>query len=194
MRRIIVVTAMLVIALLGYTVWPLYALKQLAGAAQARDVSALSELVDHRSVRQSVSEQLIGTYLRLTGRAPGPLINLVAAVGTSVLDPFLEEFLDPTKLADFLINGQLSPSAGDQAPVLAPLHGAGLQSGWRIWLASEYSGRVFSVSLPPEKRSGERVWLQLRLRSWRWRLVGIELPEALRERLVQAVIKAAPAQ
>jgi hypothetical protein len=194
MRPIIVATATLVVLLLGYTVWPLYGLKQLAGAAQARDVSALSELVDYRSVRQSLSEQLIATYLRLTGRAPGPLTNLVAAVGTSLADPFLEEFLDPTKLADFLMKGQLPPVAGEQVPEFAPLHAAALQSAWRIWLASEYSGRLFFASVPPEKRSGEQVRLQLRLRSWRWKLAGIELPEALRERLVQAVVKTAPGQ
>jgi hypothetical protein len=183
---------MLVVVLLGYAVWPLYGLKQLAGAAHARDVSALSELVDYRSVRQSLSEQLIATYLRVTGRAPGPLTNLVAVVGTSLADPLLEEFLDPAKLADFLMTGQLPRSAGEQVSEFAPLNGAALQSGWRIWLASEYSGRVFSASLPPDKRPSEQVRLQLRLRSWRWKLTSIELPKALRERLVQAVVKTSP--
>lgn len=178
---------LLLVLLLAYTVWPLYGLYRLGAAVQARDAAALSELIEYRSLRQSVSQQLIAVALKASGKtsALGSLADVAAAAGANMLDPLVSEFVDPPSLIAFLHDGK-SPIEG--APeTFAPLNPSAIGSAWQTWLNSEYSGRNFYVSLPPNRPAADRVRLRLYLTSWRWKLAGIELPESLRQRLMQVL-------
>ena len=87
--------------LLGYWAWPFFALRALASALQTGDVTAINEKVDYVRLRRSFTEQIIGAYLRVTGRASqlGALGPLAMAVGASIVDPWVSQIVNPENLA-----------------------------------------------------------------------------------------------
>jgi hypothetical protein len=89
MKRFIPAFLILLAILIGYWAWPFFALRALAAALQAGDMPAINEEVDYTRVRRSFTEQIIGAYLRVTGRASqlGALAPLATAAGASIVDP-----------------------------------------------------------------------------------------------------------
>jgi hypothetical protein len=87
--------------LLGYWAWPFFALRALASALQTGDVTAINEKVDYVRLRRSFTEQIIGAYLRVTGRASqlGALGPSATAVGASIVDPWVSQIVNPENLA-----------------------------------------------------------------------------------------------
>jgi hypothetical protein len=60
-------------------------------------------------------------------------------------------------------------------------------------MATESRGfRVVLFGVPLDQPASERIKLQFRLSNLSWRLVGIELPEAIRARVVEELIKKNP--
>jgi hypothetical protein len=59
-----------------------------------------------------------------------------------------------------------------------------------LYVNSEYTLRDFSIWLPVSKPLRERFRLRLQLAKWRWKLVGIDLPEHLRLALAEEMAKA----
>ena len=57
--------------------------------------------------------------------------------------------------------------------------------GWIL----DYRGRNFFVYLPPKKSREEQFRVNLRLTGWHWRMVGLDLPEDLKEHLAKELIK-----
>src|SRR6266446_2868842 len=68
MRWTLRTIAIVVVLLAAYAAWPYFALYDLANAVQKRDVAAVSRRVNFPAVRQSLAEQIVVTYLRLSGR------------------------------------------------------------------------------------------------------------------------------
>ena len=66
---------------------------------------------------------------------------------------------------------------------------ANLGSAWQIYSESRYGIRRFELELPPSAARDRRFGIELRLISWRWRLVSVRLPEQLRIQLAQMLIK-----
>jgi hypothetical protein len=83
MKRFVPTFLILLALLVGYWAWPFFALRALAAGLQAGDVTASKEEVDYTRLRRSFTEQIIGAYLRVTGRASqlGALGPLATAVG-----------------------------------------------------------------------------------------------------------------
>ena len=79
---------LLLVLLVGYWAWPLFALRALAADLQAGNVTAVNEEVEYVRLRRSFTEQIISAYLRITGRA-SKLGSLEAAVGASIVDPWV---------------------------------------------------------------------------------------------------------
>ncbi len=197
MRWTIRVSAVLLILLAAYTVWPLIALYQLAGAIEKRDAVALNEKIDFPRLRRSLTEQVVAEYLKLTGMAKrlGPLgTGIAVGIGATVADPLVERLLNLERLLDFLNKGSVSGVVtGASLPSgLAPFDASSLSSAWRAWLSTEYSTTRFWVSLPPDKPAAQQFKPRLDLIEWRWKLTGIELPEQLRVQLAQEVIRTNP--
>ena len=69
MKRFVPAFLLLLILLVGYWAWPFFGLRALATALQVGDVTAVNEKVDYARLRRSFTEQIIGAYLRVTGRA-----------------------------------------------------------------------------------------------------------------------------
>jgi hypothetical protein len=65
---------------------------------------------------------------------------------------------------------------------------------WRLFVTARTRGfRVISFAVPVGKPAAEQFGLQMRIRGFGWRLVGIDLPKPVLERLVQELIRSNPA-
>ena len=71
----------------------------------------------------------------------------------------------------------------------APFTSCSLTSLWQVWLDLHYRGRNFFVYLPPKKSREEQFRVNLRLTGWHWRMVGLDLPEDLKQHLAKELIK-----
>lgn len=190
MRWFLRIVLVLVLVLAAYTAWPLYGLYRLGMAFEARNASAVAELVDFSALRGSLTRQLMLTYLNLTGqdaRLGRAATEIAAGLASSVADPIVARLINPESLIELLNRGSLgggrSLNVGLPSPSTFAVGGV-----WRTWLNAEYSGRSFHVSLPVERPPAERFRLHLRLIQWRWKLSGIDLPERLRVELAQEII------
>lgn len=194
MRKTIAWFLVITLLLAAYAAWPLIGLYRLASAVETRDAARLGELIDFPSLRRSLAEQVIATYLKLTGKDAGLgkfTQGMVVAVTASVVDPVVDRMINPESMIELLSKG--SVGGGVAVPVnAAPLTAASLDSAWRTWLASEYSFRNFYVRLPPDAEPAQQFRLMLRVTAWQWRLTRIDLPERVRVLLAQEVIKANP--
>lgn len=189
MRWTVWIAVVLLVVLSAYAVWPVVGFYKIASAVESRDTAALTQRVDFRSLRKSLTKQLIATYLELTGKKLGLIERSIAVgVGGSIADPIVARLVNAETLLDLLTKG----NAGEYAsvsPELAPFSTSALRNGWQTWWDSEYRGGYFYVYLPPEKSPDEQFRVRLSLTEWQWKLSGIDLPTPLRLQLVQAILK-----
>jgi hypothetical protein len=179
-----------------YFVSPHVSLYGLGKAIEAKDVAAIERRVNFRAVRVSVAKQLIPAYLVATGRESelkGLKGQAVVGIGTSIADPLLAQYLSPAALAGFL--SEPGFAAGGEARSLAS-GGIGLNSlgdAWRLFVTAELRGfRVVSFPVPVNRPAEEQYRLHMRIRGLGWRLVGIDLPKPVLERLVKELVKSNP--
>jgi DUF2939 family protein len=186
-RWVVWVILTLGILLSVYLASPLIALHSIASAVETRDAVALTERIEFPSLRRSLTKQIVAKYLELTGKKL-PLNALGKRVAVSVADPVVARLMTVRALLDLLGKGD----AGEKAKVpleRAPFTAASFESLWRLWLNSEYLGRSFYVYLPPKKSREEQFRAHLRVIGWRWRIVGLDLPEDLKEHLARELVK-----
>lgn len=212
MRWILGSLAALVLLLCVYAASPYVALYHLAQAVEAKDVAAINERVSFQAVRQSLSKQIVAAYLRATGKggqpdaSPSPFAGMAAGAGASIIDPLIAPLVTAEALMNVLENGW-PPELGGAAPVpvggnvaaaarrlnLDPTRFLTADGAKLLFMASESRGfRVVLFGVPLDQPMNERIKLQFRLSNLRWRLVGIELPEAIRARVAQELIKKNP--
>jgi hypothetical protein len=179
-----------------YMVSPYVALYSFAKAAQARDAAAIGERVDFQAVRISLSRQLAAAYLRATGADKTATSgSLTASAGAAVLDPLIAAYLTPQAMID-LLAGQ-----GASTPVIVPRFELPLDASdlsferlKQLFLACEMRGfRAFVVALPHQSPPEERFRLLMRLtgptEGFTWRVVGLDLPESVKGRVVAELMK-----
>jgi hypothetical protein len=186
MRWVLPITIVLLVLLMVYFASPFIALHSIASAVETRDAAALTERVEFPAVRRSLRQQLMATYRELTGKTL-PL-GLGRRFVISVADPVVARLVTVRALLDLLGKGE----AGEGVKVRSkgvPFTQDAFKSGWRLWWNSEYLGRDFYVYLPPENPRSDQFTIHLRPIQWRWKVVGIGLPEDLKERLAREVIK-----
>jgi hypothetical protein len=203
MRWIIRIFILLFLVWGVYAASPYAALYSLAKAVEAKDVAALNERVNFQAVRLSLSKQIVSAYLRLTGKgketSSSPFGQVAASAGASIIDPVIEPLVSAEAMIDLLENGwpaELGGAArmrkrdGPQGLGFDPARFVSLQGAARLFMASETRGfRAVLFTIPFDGPPEERIKLQFRLSGLSWRLVGIELPEAVKARLVQELAK-----
>jgi hypothetical protein len=204
MRWFIRLFVVLTVAWLVFMASPYYALYDFARAVEAGDTAAIKARVNFSAVRVSLSKQLVTAYLVATGRESelkSSNKGLVAAAGSTLVDPLLAQYVTPDALADFLAGRrglEGSPSAGATGGSGLTLPGAtdagltpkSLKAAWSLFLATETRGfRAILFPVPPEKPPEEQFRLQFRLTGLTWRLVGVEMPQAIQKRLVQEMLR-----
>jgi hypothetical protein len=186
---------------------PFVALHSLGRAVEARDVEAVRERVNFRALRLSLMKQVINGYLEERGgRGLGATERQLAAdVGATAADPIVSQLLTPEAVIELLNDWPRNPTDGvapsppDQPPSDRPgslaraMRVGSIGSAWQLFRQSELRGfRNMLIRLPPDAAADEQVRLRLRLVRTTWRLVGIELPQALLRRLIRE--RAGPAR
>jgi hypothetical protein len=193
MKRFIPTFLVLLALLVGYWAWPFFELRALAAALQVGDVTAINKEVDYPRLRRSFTEQIIGAYLRITGRASqlGALGPLATAVGASIVDPWVSQIVNPENLAQLLRGGTVSSELGPVSFRFGNLP-ATLNLAWDAWLSSEYWFNRFSIWLPPGASQTDQFRLRMQLLQWHWKITGIDLPEKLRDQIAGELAKKNP--
>jgi hypothetical protein len=193
MRKTVVVILLVAMAWLAYVAWPITTLGTLARAVEAGDTATAIRHIDLSAVRRSLTDQVVETYLKLTGKTASPLLRgALASAAGSIADPIVSRIVAPGALADFLRDGWPTAVLPDRPPGTAGLSSASLGSAWDVFTTAEYGIRRFEIELPPSLPRERRFVLEFRLIQWRWQLAGVQMPEHLRTRLAEALIKALP--
>jgi hypothetical protein len=192
MRLTATIGVALLVLWLAYAAWPFFAVYELVGAVQSRDVAAVNERVDFPALRRSLTAQLVRTYLRITGKGgrPGSIVEQFAVgVGSTVADPIVAKLVTPEALLDLLRDGRPSSVFSGNVPSIEGVSLQALGSFWRVYWNSELRIGKFYVAAPVDKPPTERFRLEFCLAAWTWKLCGAELPEQLQIRLVQEILK-----
>src|SRR6266516_2742804 len=108
MRKILVAIPILGLALLAYSAWPFLGLFELVHAVQTRNTAEINERVDFKELRQSLTDQLVRTYLRITGRDAKLNVlaqNVVMGLARTAADPIVAKLVSPEALAELLQSG-----------------------------------------------------------------------------------------
>ena len=182
--------ALIVIACLwiGYTAWPIYDLYVLVRAIETRDVGTITRHVYFDEVRNSITQQLVSTYVRRTGTQISPLARNMAATAVAVADPVMSKLISPEGLADLLSAGwplSIMPAA----PGAVGITRNTLGTMWQVFGDSEYGIGRFEISAPAALPPQHRFYLEFRLLQWQWRLVGVTLPERIQDVLADEIAK-----
>jgi hypothetical protein len=178
-----------------YFVSPYVSLYGLAQAIDAKDVAAIERRVNFRAVRVSVARQLIPAYLAAIGRESelkGARGDAVAGLGASIADPLLAQYLSPAALAGFLNDPAFAAGGAPAGPGRIGMDS--MRDVWRLFAGAQTRGfRAVSFVVPVDRPADQQFRLQMRVRGLGWRLVGIELPKPVLQRLVQELITRNPA-
>jgi hypothetical protein len=190
MRKTIVAIAILAVLWIAYAIWPFLALQGLAKAIERRDAAAIASYVDFAAVRVSLSQQIVETYARLTGRKDSPLGAGTAVVASSIADPIIAKLINPEAFAEMMQHGWPVTVLPEKPPEAAGLTPETLGTAWQLFVASEYGIARFHVGMPASLPEAQRFTFGFRLAQWRWRLASVQLPEAIQVRLAEELIKA----
>ena len=191
MRRTLFSLALFVALLIAYWASPFISLHRLAASIEARDVAAMSEQVDFVRIRRALIEQIVTAYLRLTGRERLGVL-MASALGASVVDPLVDQILNPASILELLRGGSIATDLGGVSFDEGEPPIAALNSIWRAWLHADYWWDRVSIELPFDAARSEQFRFQMNLINWRWKLTRIELPEKLSTRFAQEVAKKFP--
>jgi hypothetical protein len=191
MRRTITILGIIAFVVVAYAVWPFVGLFQLASAIQAKDPVALTERVDFKALRKSLTKQILTTYLKLTGQEEklGTFgSGLAMGYGRSIAAPIVERLVNEKTLLQLLTKGTVSSGKSQIQLPVAPFSSLSAGESAQTWWDTEYGFGDFYVYLPPNKPPEERIRVKLSLVGLQWRLAGIELPEPLAAKLTKEII------
>lgn len=200
MRSIIGVVLGIFLLWAVYILSPLFALASMAESVRARDVAAVQARIDAKALRTSLARQVAAAYMRATGgqKEQGATSQFGAAAAAAIVDPLLAPYLTPEALMGIMATGRLPALPGESAPIEA---GRGvvedldvsrmlnLKGARDLFFASEWRGfQTFLLALPLDRPTPERFRIELGLSGLTWTVTGLELPAAVRDRIVQQII------
>ncbi len=182
------IPALAALAWFAFTLTPLVALNDLAHAVRDHDTAYVESHVNFRVLRLSLANQ-IAAAIRAGGDGVDPQDRQrVADAAMAVALTVAESLVTPQTVIDLLDDGW--PQKLDFANPTEP--GIGLE-GLRVpnfsrlidfYVATEMRGfRTVVVAVPPGRPSKDQFRIRMRLRDWSWRVVDIELTQALRARI-----------
>ena len=183
-----------------FTLTPLWALYDLARAVRAGDTAYVERHANFRTLRLSLVRQA-SAAARTSGEAGSDAEprERIADAAVALAVPLVEALVTPSTVIDLLDDGwpqSVDLGRGDPNPAAQGEEERGLRipSLGRLlpfYLASEMRGfRTVVMPVPPGHGTGRQFRVRLRLRGWTWRLVDIELPEDLRQRIAQSLTQA----
>jgi hypothetical protein len=190
MRKTIATLVVLSLILIGYAAWPLYDLLVLVRAIETRDVGTVTQHVYFDQVRISLTDQVVAAYVRRTGIQISPLARSMAAAALSIADPVVKRLISPEALSELLAIGWPVAVVPDPPPGTIGITRSTMGTIWQVFGNSEYGLGRFEVAAPATLPQQQRFGLTFRLLQWRWRLVGVTLPENIQNVLADELIKA----
>jgi hypothetical protein len=189
-RKAIFIVAILALAWLGYTAWPLYEIFVLVQAFETRNLETLNRHVYFDSVRRSLSDQIVVAYIQRSGIQLPPLARAVPGAALAMADPVVAKVISPEALSEFLTTGWPVAVEPDVPKGTVGISSKTIGNAWQVYAASEYGLGRFNVTVPQSVARPQRFGLQFKLLQWRWRLTAITLPEAILNLLADELIKA----
>jgi len=191
MRKTMATVAVLCLVWIGYTAWPLYDLFVLIRAMETRDIVTVTRHVYFDAVRVSLTNQIVAAYVRRTGTQISPLAQSMAASALGIADPIVKKLISPEALSELLAVGWPVAAVSDPPPPgTLGITRSTTGTIWQIFGNSEYGFGRFEVTGPAALPAQQRFRLTFRLLQWRWRLVGVTLPENIQNLLADELIKA----
>jgi hypothetical protein len=190
MGKTLAILAVLGLAWIGYVAWPIYDLYVLVRAFETRDVETVTRYVYFDSVRRSLADQIVAAYVRRAGIQVSPLVQGMAGAAIAIADPIVAKVISPEALSEFLTTGWPVTVVPEVPKDTAGISSRTLGNAWQVFIASEYGLGRFNVSLPQSLSRPQRFDLEFKLLQWRWRLIGITLPEGIQNVLADELIKA----
>jgi hypothetical protein len=187
MKRYII-AVLFVVLLVSYWAWPFLGLQRLAASLEARDEAAIADEVDFFRLRSSLVSQIVAAYSRIVGQKS----TIFALAGPNLVEIALLQILTPKSLAELLEGGTISTEIGPVSLDFGALPSISFDSLWRGWLGTEYWMDIFSIGLPVSVPTSEQFRLQMQLKAWQWKVVGIDLPEKLLTPIAQELAKKYP--
>ena len=188
MKRIIICLTIVLVAVGYLLASPFVGLAHLRSAIDARNASALSERIDFQRLRNSLGQQIVSTYLKITGKSAqlGQLGTSIAiGVGASMAEPLLADLVNPEMMLD-LLSGSGVSTASLQIPAgLGPFSKDAVGSAWQIFINTEYGIGNFYIRLPTSTAATEQFRLRFQVLQWNWKITAIDLPERLRVELAK---------
>jgi hypothetical protein len=188
MKRIIICLTIVLVAVGYLLASPFVGLAHLRSAIDARNASALSERIDFQRLRNSLGQQIVSTYLKITGKSAqlGQLgTSIATGVGASMADPLLADLVNPEMMLD-LLSGSGVSTASLQIPAgLGPFSKDAVGSAWQIFINTEYGIGNFYIRLPTSTAATEQFRLRFQVLQWNWKITAIDLPERLRVELAK---------
>jgi Protein of unknown function (DUF2939) len=189
------ITFVLFLAWVGFLLSPFLALYDLTKAVEAKDVERITERVNFRALRVSLSQQIAGAYLQTPNaeKELGDLDRRAATnAGAIIVNPIVEKLVTPQALIDLLDNGWPEGVAGRPRGAAAAasaqvrLEPDSLRQAWRLFITSEGQGfRSITIPLPPDLERDRQFRVTMRLSGYTWRVTGLEIPQALRRQLIR---------
>ena len=172
-----------------YMASPYVALWDFATAIEQRDVARLSDRVNVRALRGSLARQLAAEEVGGgRGGAMSPSDRQAAAAALAALaDPVMQRLLTPGGILDLLRASAEPETEGQPNRTRVKLSSRSLTD---LIAVSRWRGfRNVYFALPPEEGPERRFRLQFRLARMKWRLISIDLPEAVRQRLAGELLR-----
>jgi hypothetical protein len=188
MKRFVIASLIALIAIGYFLAAPFVGLAHLRAAVEARNAAALSERVDFSRLRQSLGEQIVATYLQISGKGAklGRLGTAIAShAAASLADPLLADLVNPETMLALLAGSGVSSASLKLPAGLGPLPKHAFGSLWNAFVNSEYGIGNFYISLPAEAAATNQFRLRLQVLQWDWKLTEIGLPERLRIELAK---------
>ncbi|ACL59601.1 DUF2939 domain-containing protein [Methylobacterium nodulans] len=188
----------LVLAWFVYSLSPYLALYRLSEAVRTGDVAALSQRVNFRTLRLSLSRQATAAAMQaiearpdLSSRDRQILTDAVA----SLVEPVVGTLVTPEMLVDLMDDGWpqrlgVTRPEGGASPKDRGLSGRTLSELFALARTAEMRGfRGVVFSYPPDQPRERQYRLRLRLRGFTWRVVELDLPADLRDRISQKLVR-----
>ncbi|MGA0597308.1 DUF2939 domain-containing protein [Enterovirga sp. CN4-39] len=179
----------LVLLWAAYVASPYWALVGLARAIDARDVQAISERVNFRAFRLSLTRQVAAAGMG--SRSGSADANIAASTLALAAEPLLERIVTPEGVIRLLdeIGASGRPGPESSARGIRLDRGA-LQTVIDLVRASRWRGfRNVYFSLASKADPNQQSRLQLRFSRLRWRLVAVDLSPEARQRLRDEAVR-----
>jgi hypothetical protein len=190
-RRLFGILAVLAVCTAWFVLSPLIGLSRLANAIATRNVAALDERVDFTRLGRSLAPQIVWRYLNKTGKANmigRTAASIIAGSSASLADPILGEMLNPAAILKLLDTGQPGGKLQLSGSVAA-LPNGNFGSLWEAFQSAEYGFGNFYLRAPPSAQAPDQYRLHMQVLRWNWKLVGIDLPEKVRDQLADELIR-----